>query len=127
MDNIVLVFINWIDAHMDDELGDMEYPQGIPGIVCGILIHINEKAVIVGLQLFDDLDARQILTIPKKMITKMSMQKLGSFKEVINFEPEEKGNKVSDETSKPEQTTEATDAPSVFERALEEYEHQNPK
>jgi hypothetical protein len=124
-DDVTIAFINWIDAHMVSELEDVRYHDGVPGIVCGILLDVTDKAVMVGLQLFDDLDARQILTIPKKMITRMSIWKLGKFEEIINVE-QEKESEVPNGAQPSEPSTAPLETPAAFLNVVEEYTRNHP-
>ena len=70
-----IAMVEWLDAVTTTGSYNKEHPEKFDAIRCktvGYLIRNTKKDVVVSTEYFDDGECRNIHTIPKKMVTKIS-------------------------------------------------------
>lgn len=83
MEKIKIAFIHWIDAIMDDKY-DPNFNYGIGVVTVGFVVDDNPAAITLALQLFEDEDSRQVITIPKSFILFRADMDLGSMEDILD-------------------------------------------
>lgn len=84
MNEIKATFIHWVDARMDDGVYDGSYHYGIGVITMGFIVDENEDALSIAFEIFEDEDARNVMTIPKPLILARIDLDFGSMEVILN-------------------------------------------